>query len=128
MKCFVIATLLFVFLVVDAKVGKRCKGFSDCDEGECCVTPGIMSSRCKKLSDKGEKCSHEDDVIKTRGEEYIGHCPCVAGYDCEPSRIKDIPFFGTVKINERCVAKVTQQPEVTEGEELTEAPKEPEEE
>ncbi|KFM62690.1 hypothetical protein X975_06733, partial [Stegodyphus mimosarum] len=104
MKYFVLAALLIIPVIAEGD--KRCHLSSDCDDGECCVARlglGFRKGDCRKLAALGESCSHEDDKLLTVGEKYIMHCPCVSGLACEPEETKDMPFIGTIKINERCV-------------------------
>ncbi|GFY58143.1 uncharacterized protein TNIN_406861 [Trichonephila inaurata madagascariensis] len=126
MKVLVVALVLVACLALGES--KRCKTSEDCAADECCVARGVFIFRrgnCKKLAQKEEACSTEEDTLPFMDEQYIGHCPCVAGLSCEPTEIKDLPFIGTVKIDERCVEGDSQttpaEPE-PEPEPETEAP------
>ncbi|GFT86084.1 uncharacterized protein TNCV_3256991 [Trichonephila clavipes] len=126
MKVLVVALVLVACLALGE--AKRCRSSEDCDDNECCVARGIFGFRrgsCKKLAQKDEACSEKEDVVSFLDEQYLGHCPCVDGLSCEPTEVKDLPFIGTVKIDERCVEGGSQTtPAEPEPEPETEAPAE----
>ncbi|XP_015928445.1 U1-hexatoxin-Iw1c [Parasteatoda tepidariorum] len=110
MKIFCIALCLAVFLAVE---GKRCSGPDDCEADQCCIARsilGFVKGDCKKLASKGDRCSVEDDRLPFHGEKYILFCPCGNGLSCEPTEVKDIPFIGTIRLDERCTEGVTTAP------------------
>ncbi|GBO40393.1 hypothetical protein AVEN_203305-1, partial [Araneus ventricosus] len=75
-----------------------------------------------------EHCSEEEEAHGFFDVKYHQHCPCAAGLSCEPTEIKEIPFIGTIKIDERCVGDGSHttpaepEPETEEPEPETEEP------
>uniref|UniRef100_A0A0K8RID2 Putative ixodegrin protein n=1 Tax=Ixodes ricinus TaxID=34613 RepID=A0A0K8RID2_IXORI len=60
-----------------------CNAYAKCKNGTCCVRPRSISgfgvsSICKPLGQHGEECS----VAPTKGDIYVGHCPCKPGLKC----------------------------------------------
>ncbi|GBM61952.1 hypothetical protein AVEN_60810-1 [Araneus ventricosus] len=129
MRFLVLGVIIAVFLaVVEAK---RCRSAQDCADDECCIAKSFLSFRkgnCEKLAQKGDSCSEDDEGIGPNNEQYIGHCPCDLGLSCQPTQVKDLPFIGTVRYDERCVeegARTTvAKPETETPEPETDAPAE----
>ncbi|CAL1263270.1 unnamed protein product [Larinioides sclopetarius] len=129
MKLLLAAAVLTIFLAISE--AKRCRSSEECSEDECCVAKGIFGFRkgeCRKLAQNGEECSEKEDAVGFLDEQYIHHCPCASGLSCEPSEVKDLPFIGTIKIDERCVGDSSHttpaepEPETEEPEPETEEP------
>ncbi|CAL1263273.1 unnamed protein product [Larinioides sclopetarius] len=103
MKVLLAAGFLTVFVALGA--AERCRSSDDCKADECCISKGFIIFRrgeCVKLAQKGEKCSEEHEAHGFFDQQYEHHCPCASGLTCEPTESKDT-FFGTIKINPRCV-------------------------
>ncbi|KAF8794951.1 hypothetical protein HNY73_002859 [Argiope bruennichi] len=101
--------LLIVVSLASAK-NKRCNSSEDCEDDECCIAKSFLLYRkgdCRKLAQKGDSCSEDDESIGFLHEQYIGHCPCDLGLSCQPTQVKDLPFIGTVRYDEKCVEDVS---------------------
>ncbi|KAG8188024.1 hypothetical protein JTE90_009898 [Oedothorax gibbosus] len=89
----------------------ECKTSDDCQQGECCVSHdmfGFRRAHCHKLADKGKPCSLPERTVRGK---YLNNCPCVGGLSCEAERVRNIPFVGEIRINERCAVLDATSPE-----------------
>ncbi|GIY61978.1 uncharacterized protein CDAR_78741 [Caerostris darwini] len=134
MKVIVFCVVLVAFLAI-SEARTRCHDNDDCEDDECCIAKGVFGIRkgvCRKLAEKktdkciDESCSEEEETYGFFDHKYVDHCPCASGLSCEPTEVKDLPFIGTIKIDERCVEGEQTTPAEPEPETETEPEPEPE--
>ncbi|GIX99867.1 uncharacterized protein CEXT_164411 [Caerostris extrusa] len=126
MKVLVFCVVLVAFLAI-GEARTRCHDNDDCEEDECCIAKGVFGIRkgvCTRLAEKDESCSEEEETYGFFDHKYVDYCPCASGLSCEPSEVKELPFIGTIKIDERCVD--VEQTTPAEPEPETETEPEPE--
>ncbi|GBM61951.1 hypothetical protein AVEN_60809-1 [Araneus ventricosus] len=123
MKFLLVACLLTVFLALGA--AEKCRSSDDCEADECCISKRFLifsRGECVKLAQRGEKCSEEHEAHGFFDQQYEHHCPCASGLTCEPTESRDT-WFGTIKVNPRCVGDLAHTtPAETTAEKLETSP------